>query len=345
MQKEEKITIFFLIACIIIVIVTIVSIYTLYNKSGKSLEEKIAITRSFGGQTYEVYQNNKLIEIFDNYDKALKYAKKYENSSIKKTGDYRWVYDSIPPYEVYQNYTLIKVFANYNEALAFAKNYENAYIFYRKTNTFIWNNALEVPSKYIIYGVPNIAQYPELKRGCEVTSLAMMLNYKGVAVSKLELAENIKKEPFLFDLDGRVYNGNPHIGFVGDIYTFNKDGYGVYNEPLYNLLKEYIGEDALNLTGSSLKDLYYYIANNRPVVIITNTMFEKLSSNYFETLNTTRGEINMTYKEHSVVIIGYDSNYIYFNDPIYKEKISRKPINDFEKAYNQMGRQAITYVP
>ncbi len=345
MQKSEKIIIIFLLMCIVIVNIFIFLIYKMDKNLKKDIDDKIVYVTKRGKTAYEVYQNDRIIEIFDNYEDALEYAKKYENSSIKKSGDYKWVWDSNPPYEVYQGYNLLKKFVDYKEALEYAKKYENSTIFFRESNTFIWDSQTVIKNSYQIQNVPFIGQYPELFRGCEVTSLAMLLNYKGINVNKMELAEKIKKEPFIFTLENNVYNGNPHQGFVGDIYSRENEGYGVYNEPIHQLFKEYVGGNALNLTGASFNDLYYYINKNSPVWVIINTRFKPLPEQEFDYLNTTRGNVKMTYREHSVLITGYDSQYIYYNDPMYPGITQKQPKNDFIKAWEQMGKQAITYVP
>ena len=346
MQKNEKIIIIFLLVCIIIVNIFIFFLYNINKNIEKSLENEIVYVTRTGKTAYEVYQNDKIIKIFDNYEKALEYAKKYENSSIKKSGDYKWIWDSNPLYEVYQGYNLLKKFVDYKEALEYAKKYSDSTIFFRQSNSFIWDIATKVPSQYQIYNVPSLGQYPELFRGCEVTSLTMLLNYKGIKVNKLELAEKIIKEPFKFTLkDDIEYTGNPHQGFVGDIYSRENDGYGVYNEPINELLKEYIGGEALNLTGASFQDLYYYISKNRPVLVIINTRFKPLPEAEFEYFKTTRGNLKITYREHSVLVTGYDSEYIYYNDPMYPGITHKKPKNEFIQAWEQMGKQATTYVP
>lgn len=346
MQKSEKIIIIFLLVCIIIVNIFIYFLYKINKDIEKGLENEIVYITKTGKSAYEVYQNDKIIKIFDNYEKSLEYAKKYENSSIKKSGDYKWLWDSNPLYEVYQGYNLLKKFVEYKDALEYAKKYSDSTIFFRQSNSFIWDKDTKIPNQYQITNVPYIGQYPELFRGCEVTSLAMLLNYKGIKVNKLELAEKIKKEPFKFTLKDQIeYIGNPHQGFVGDIYSKENDGYGVYNEPINNLLKEYIAGEALNLTGVNFEDLYYYIIKNRPVLVIINTRFKPLPESEFEYFKTTRGNLKITYREHSVLVTGYDREYIYYNDPMYPGLTHKKPKNEFIKAWEQMGKQAITYVP
>ncbi len=82
----------------------------------------------------------------------------------------------------------------------------------------------------------NQMDHPKLYNGCEVTSLAMILNYKGI-MSKLKntLADKIAKVPITYH-NGK--SGNPHFGFVGSME--DGPGLGVYHEPIFSLAKQYV---------------------------------------------------------------------------------------------------------
>ncbi|KEK23773.1 C39 family peptidase [Bacillus gaemokensis] len=190
----------------------------------------------------------------------------------------------------------------------------------------------------MIEQVPFIKQLPELQRGCEVTSLAMLLQYKGVQVDKMKLANEINQVPF----KENNLRGNPHEGFVGNIYTKAEPGYGVYHQPIFKLAEKYVPEKVVNLTGRDIEDIYKVISSGSPVWIIANTTFKPLDEDSFETWNTNDGDVKITYYEHSAVVVGYDQNFVYINDPLAgnsNKKISR---TQFEKAWEQMGKQAIT---
>ncbi len=191
----------------------------------------------------------------------------------------------------------------------------------------------------MIEDVPLILQNPELNRGCEVTSLAMLLNYYGEDVDKMELADRIVKEPF----EENNYRGNMHQGFVGDIATFDRDGLGVYVEPIIDLAEQYVDEERLiNLTGHAPENLYAQINKGRPVWVIINSEFKRLAEGQFETWQTAEGMMKVTYYQHSVVITGYDEQFVYVNDPLKKEKNIKLNRTNFEQAWIQMGKQALT---
>ncbi|MCW9134609.1 C39 family peptidase [Bacillus paramycoides] len=196
----------------------------------------------------------------------------------------------------------------------------------------------EVKESAMIEDVPFIKQLPELPRGCEVTSLAMLLQHKGVQIDKMQLASEIHRVPF--EQDG--LRGNPYEGFVGNIYTKSEQGYGVYHQPIFTLAEKYVPEKVINLTGREVQDVYKVISSGSPVWVIANTTFKPLSEDSFETWNTSSGEVKITYYEHSVVVIGYDQNFVYMNDPLANNPRKAVPRAEFEKSWEQMGKQAIT---
>lgn len=355
MSFFEKIIIVLLL---LILILVNVFIFTLLfktdrlNQTNSYLEEENRqsgvnniVMDIFDGE-YEVYQNDRLVKTFLDFDKAVDYAKNYENAAVKRLGG-SWLWDNTPIYNVYKvGSDDFKAFSSFREALDYANNIGNADIFYRNSKTFIWNNYEQRKGYYMIQDVGRIAQNPELNRGCEVTSLAMLINYMGINVDKMTLAQNIPKDTTPYRKEGNtIYYGNPNVGFVGDIYNINNKGFGVFHGPIYELLTNYIGERALDITGCSKEDILFFLGKNRPVWVIVNAKYKPLPSSEFETWKTAEGEVYITYSEHSVLITGYDKDYVYFNDPLDATKLKKENREQFFKAWEQMGRQAVTYCP
>lgn len=198
----------------------------------------------------------------------------------------------------------------------------------------------------VLIDAPTIRQMPELPRGCEVTSLAMLLQYKGISVDKLTLAKEIKKNPAEYKLaNGNIYFGDPNEGFVGNMYTYSEPGLGVYHKPIAELAEKYLPGKVKDLTGADFLELKVHLSDSRPVWVITNTEYEKIDDSFFQTWYTPKGAVSVTTKEHSVLVTGYDKDYVYFNDPLTGEKNKKAPMHDFTDAWVQMGRQAITFLP
>ncbi|OLN22270.1 hypothetical protein BTO30_11015 [Domibacillus antri] len=196
-----------------------------------------------------------------------------------------------------------------------------------------------------LLNVPIISQLPELPRGCEVTSLAMLLQHAGINTGKMELAQLVKKNPTRYQRkNGQVYFGHPNSGFVGDMYNINNPGYGVYHKPIKELADSFLPDRVVDLTGKDFSELEKSVSNGIPVWIITNTWYSELPAEQFQTWDTPAGKVNITYRLHSVVITGYDQDYVYFNDPLTGEKNRKVPRQGFIDAWVQMGKQAITYL-
>jgi len=193
----------------------------------------------------------------------------------------------------------------------------------------------EWKSKEALLDVPLLNQMdqPRLYNGCEVTSLAMILNYKGVKVSKNDLAKKITRVPLKY---GNGEYGNPNLGFVGNME--DGPGLGVYHNPIFTLANSYAPGKAEDLTGKPFDTLIEELSMGNPVWVITTVSFAPVGG--FEPWPTAQGPVNVTFKMHSVAVTGYDEESIYINDP-YGTKNKKVNRASFQKAWEQMGKQAV----
>ncbi len=195
----------------------------------------------------------------------------------------------------------------------------------------------------ILLNVPLIRQNPELKYGCEVTSLAMVLRYAGVKADKMSLANQIKKEidPLKKTTAGDITGwGDPADGFVGDM-TGRKPGYAVYDREIAALLDRYMPGRANNLTGSSFDRVLEQVEAGRPVVVWTTGDY-RLPDRWEKWKH--KGETIKTPLDlHAVVLVGFDAGHVYVNDPlsgIKKKQVERK---QFEASWRALKKRAVTY--
>ncbi|WP_223490616.1 MULTISPECIES: C39 family peptidase [Bacillaceae] len=206
------------------------------------------------------------------------------------------------------------------------------------------NLIIRIKDKVLLYA-PVVKQFPKLPRECEVTSLAMLLQYNDIDVDKMELASGIKKNPVLLEKREGVPNwGHPNDGYIGDMYTYKKPGFGVYHRPIAELAEKYLPGKVKDITGADFSEIKTYLSLDLPIWVIINTTYKKLPASYFEEWITPLGPESITYKEHSVLITGYNDDHIYFNDPITGIKNRKESYRSFKKNWEQMGKQVIVQV-
>lgn len=202
------------------------------------------------------------------------------------------------------------------------------------------NSETDQKSGKVKLDAPLISQLPELERGCEVTTLAMLLQHAGKDVGKLELSKEIDRVPF----EKNGIRGHPAEGFVGNMKTLDEPGLGVYHGPVAKLGEEYLPGKILDLTGEEFKEVEIQVKDGRPVWVLVPSTFAVVPEKHWETWNTEQGEVKITYKWHSVLVTGFDENNVFVNDPLGDKNdiLSKK---EFVAGWEQFGKQAITYKP
>ncbi len=291
---------------------------------------------------YVLWIDNQLVNTYSDAEGLKSYVAAMENSYVTIKGSGRPIFQNNKQYIV-ETFGGKKQFGDINEALDYARENKNSksVVYFAANKKVIWSYDDKFKNNVNI-NVKNILQSPELPNGSEVTSLAMLLSAGGVAVDKIELAKVLAVDTTeKSEIDGVTFYGSPYYGYVGDMYS-EEESYGVYNQPIFSLLQSYIYDYGVDLTGCDFSLVERFINKGYPVWVMTNESFGLLGDNDFATYNTNFGEVTVTSKAQAVLVIGFDSNFIYFNDPLgNKSKAVRQ---GFIQSFEQMGNQALSYV-
>lgn len=195
----------------------------------------------------------------------------------------------------------------------------------------------------VLLSAPVIRQNPELPRGCEITSLAMLLQYYGHDVSKMELLPRMKMDPtpIVWNADGSIRSwGDPNVGFVGDI-TLKAKGFGIYHKALFPLLEEYV-PSAVDLTDQPFSEIEQRLAEGAPVMVWTTSRYT-VPDNWVE-WESDSGPIRVTFSEHAVLMVGYDADHVYLNDPLSGKAQVKVNKEQFIASWEALGKQALSYI-
>lgn len=204
--------------------------------------------------------------------------------------------------------------------------------------------------KSVCIDVPYISQRGEYPTGCELVSASMLLKFYGFEISAGELIEKgyIKHTELEYDdKEDKIYCADPNNAFIGN--PLDESGYGCYSNALRKGLAKYLKNecfDAVDLSEISLDDLCMeYIDFGEPVLIWASiNMIPTKENEKSWIIKETGKEFRWLANEHCLVLVGYDDEYYYFNDPL---KGSAVPYEReiVEQRYKELGFQAITIRP
>lgn len=179
-----------------------------------------------------------------------------------------------------------------------------------------------------------IHQHPELPTGCEVTSLAMVLNYYDFSVDKLDLADNYLPK-------GPVGSTDFRKAFVGD--PRNSWSYGCYAPVIVKTANKYLTaknskKKAVDISGRELTTLSVYTNANIPVLVWGTINCKKPFKSVTWTVNGKK--LTWIGQEHCMVLLGFKNGMVQVADP-HRGKILLYNLNLFRSRYNSLFKQAV----
>ena len=251
-----------------------------------------------------------------------------------------------------------------NEEIEFLQKFNTGWIKVRNSNgivgyTYIKNNGYYLNEKmiepvidnntdasndtvtsYHISNVPYLNQFSlGYPTGCEAVSATMLLKYKGYNVSAQNIIDNTKMGSKKYQQNGIWYGANPFEAFVGNpALGLSQGSYGVFAKPIADAMSVYAGGKVKNISGCSSEKLFEYVSHGNPVVV----WCVKNAGNLKEgvTWNYENGEVTFQelVGEHCAVLIGYDKEYVYLNDPSAGQNVKQsksKFISNWKTLYSQ----------
>ena len=184
--------------------------------------------------------------------------------------------------------------------------------------------------------VVNITQNPELPNGCEITSLAMVLNTLGYPIDKLTLNDKYLEI-------GPIGSTNYYLANVGNPRDTNS--FGSYSPVIYNTAEKYLTEQGkkhtpYDITGHNIDEIYYQVSQGHPVVMWT-TQDINTKPLVIKTWNVDGVTLQWKHPLHCVVLTGYDiaNRTVTVEDPVAGTVTHSMSL--FELRWREMGSQAI----
>lgn len=193
-----------------------------------------------------------------------------------------------------------------------------------------------------IIQVPYIDQTEKYPTGCESISAVMLLQYLGIDITPERFIDQcLEKRDFEFR-QGILYGPHPDEAFIGSPYNNGPGSYGCYAGTIARALERASGQCAKILRGVPVPELVKkYVDRDIPVVFWATLNMAPHRPGPVWQLFDGSGEFAWRNNQHCLLLVGYDRENYYFNDPW-----ENKGCIGYEKAlveqrYREMHSQAV----
>lgn len=178
----------------------------------------------------------------------------------------------------------------------------------------------ELPPASIRLEIPYISQEGILPTGCELISAMMLLSHYGADVTVEEVVDHTFCVYPVTEGD-RTHGYSPYRAFIASPY--DASSFGCYPPVIVDMMNALLpeGKNAVDITGTALPEIAEtYLPKGEPVLVwATINMMETDSRVGWYLLdadgNKTDEWYNWKANEHCLVLVGYDEECYYFNDP------------------------------
>lgn len=201
------------------------------------------------------------------------------------------------------------------------------------------------PPGKVLLSVPYLSQENRLPTGCEAVSTVMLLQYYSIWMDTHAFIDRYLDCGEL-EMHGKMrYGPDPNEAFVGSPYR--SDGFGCYAPVIQNALEKLFREkgsacQVKNTTGSSLEALCSrYVAKGTPVLVWASINMVPIEDGLEWFLNGSGELFTWTKNEHCLVLVGYDTENYYFNDPYQSNGVVSYEKELVNQRYREMNQQSL----
>ncbi len=249
-------------------------------------------------------------------------------------------------YSVDNGITWKKISSRVTEIEDISSGYYNVYVKRVSSRDEAHENIrVYVPSKpltgHAMIKAPLIKQLPELPTGCEITSLAMAINFYDINIKHTILADY-----FLEKAEYRA--GDYRKKFVGNPREIK--AYGCFAGVIENSANKFLDTiktrefEVLNISGSDPERLYSFLDMGYPVIVWATSKMIPVKEGPRWIDRESGNIITWVGNEHCLLLTGYDieRGYVYMNDPQYG--IVSYKMELFEERFNDLEKQGIVII-
>ncbi len=203
------------------------------------------------------------------------------------------------------------------------------------------------PAEAMIEDVPFYSQRGLLPTGCELVSAKMVLEYYSGEEVPIETVVEHTTCAYPEWKDGKGCAPHPEHAFIGSPY--DETSYGCFAPVIVEMMNELLPEGyrAVDMTGADLQEMAEtFIPEGTPVIMwATISMLNEFPWRSWYLLDEngepTDDFYNWMALEHCLVLIGYDEENYYFNDPYRYGTPTSYPKNVVDERYTTMGRYCV----